>query len=398
MRSVNAPINAAIIVAGGRGQRVGNAGGPKQYLDLAGKSVLAHAVAPFLNHENIHQVVVVIHEDDGELYKTALNDHASLLAPVTGGETRQLSVFAGLEHLSKSKINKVLIHDAARPFVDENTISRVLAALDDSSAVLPAIAVSDTIKRADLDGNVEETVSRAGLFAAQTPQGFDFDTIYKLHRKARSELAGRSDFTDDAAIAEWAGIQVQLVEGSTKNRKITTKTDLEEARRYMNGALPDVRTGHGYDTHQLVPGDAVTLCGVLLANTKSLSGHSDADVGLHALTDAVLGTIGAGDIGSHFPPSDPQWKDAQSHQFLRHAVGLVEAKGGTITHCDVTLICEAPKIGPHRDAMRTFVAEIVGFEIDRVSVKATTNERIGFVGREEGIVALATATVVMGSS
>ncbi|MEL6947593.1 MAG: bifunctional 2-C-methyl-D-erythritol 4-phosphate cytidylyltransferase/2-C-methyl-D-erythritol 2,4-cyclodiphosphate synthase [Pseudomonadota bacterium] len=387
----------AVIVAAGRGERAGVENGPKQYRRLGGKAVLAHTASAFLNHPKIDGVICVIHADDGDLYTSAmasLGDHGKLLPPCTGGATRQQSVFAGLKALEALAPDHVLIHDAARPFVDANTVSRTRAALDTHAAVLPVLAVTDTLKRGDAEGRVEATVDRTNLFAAQTPQAFNFPIILDAHKAA----AARDDinFTDDAALAEWAYIPVHLVEGGARNTKLTTVADMSEAERLMDTMVPDIRVGHGYDTHQQVSGDHVWLCGVRLDHTHGLSGHSDADVGLHALTDALLSAICDGDIGEHFPPSDPQWKGARSDTFLRFASERVRRAGGTITHIDVTLICEAPKIGPHRDRMRAAISDIADLPTDRVAVKATTNEQIGFVGRGEGIVALATATVVMG--
>ena len=287
----------------------------------------------------------------------------------------------------------MLIQDAVRPFVEPVMLERTLTAFQHGArAVLPAIAVADTLKRADANGNVTETVSRSGLFAAQTPQSFHFATILEAHRRAGA--SGRSDFTDDAAIAEWAGVPVHLVEGSAGNVKLTLQKDIAMADQRLSHGLPDVRTGNGYDVHQLVEGDGVTLCGLFIPHDQKLSGHSDADVALHALTDALLATCGAGDIGDHFPPSDPQWKGAPSRIFIEHAAKIVRERGGTIMNADVSLIAEAPKVGPHRDVMRARLSEFLGISIDRCSVKATTNEKIGFVGRREGIAAIATATVV----
>ena len=388
------PKTAAVLVAAGRGERAGQEDGPKQYNNLGGKAVLHRTLLPFLAHDAVDHVICVIHENDHQLYLEARPDHQKLLEPVTGGATRQLSVLAGLNALSNLGVKNVIIHDAARPFVDAALITRVLDGLADNPACLPALAVSDTLKRSDANLQVTETVSRDNLFRAQTPQGFDFPTILDAHTKA--DRHGLRDFTDDAALAEWASIPVIIVEGSALNTKLTTRDDILQARKKFDKMVPDVRVGHGYDTHQLVEGDSVWLCGVEIPHTHALSGHSDADIGLHALTDALLATIADGDIGSHFPPSDPRWKGAKSDQFLKHAVTRVASKGGVITHMDVTLVCEAPKIGPHGDKMRATIAEITGIAMSRVSVKATTNETIGFVGRNEGMVALATATVVMG--
>ncbi len=397
MQAENAISCGVIIVAAGRGERAGShAEGPKQYRRIGGRPVISHTLDLFVKWQPARHIVVVIHPDDEALFataKTAAMPAGDRLTVVHGGATRQQSVLAGLEALSASNIEHVLIQDAVRPFVEPAILERTLAAFRDGArAVLPAVAVADTLKRADANGNVAETVSRSGLFAAQTPQSFHYPTILEAHRRAKT--AGRSDFTDDAAIAEWAGVRVHLVEGSAGNVKLTLQKDIVMADHRLSPALPDVRTGNGYDVHQLVPGDGVTLCGLFIPHDQRLSGHSDADVALHALTDALLATCAAGDIGDHFPPSDPQWKGAASHIFLEHAVGIVRAKGGTIMHADVTLIAEEPKIGPHRDAMRQKLSDMLGIAIERCSVKATTNERIGFVGRGEGIAAITTATVI----
>ena len=381
----------ALIVAAGRGSRAGT-GGPKQYRMLGTKTVLQHTLEAFADHPAIDCVVVAIHQDDRDAYAAACPANPKLMTPVLGGETRQQSVCAGLKALGTAGCAKVLIHDAARPFVDPDLINRVVDGLEQNAAVLPALPIADTLKRATDGGRVIETISRASLHTAQTPQGFHFEAIFAAHNNAAHQ--GKSDFTDDSALAEWAGIDVTLVAGSPANIKLTSAADLAEADMRARHAIPDVRTGTGYDVHQLVRGDTITLCGVKIAHDKTLDGHSDADVGLHALTDAMLGCIAEGDIGTHFPPSDDRWKGASSDQFLAHAAKLVRERGGTITHCDVSLVCEAPKIVPHRDAMRSAIAAIVDIQIDRVSVKATTNERIGFVGREEGIAALASATSV----
>lgn len=393
--------NAVVIVAAGRGARMGSGRGPKQYLMLGDRTVLQHTISCFTQHREIASVQVVIHADDREVYDKAVAKHPKLLPPVIGGKTRQASCKAGIDALP-STLGTVLVHDGARPFVSAATISGVIAGIAEHMCTLPATAVADTVKRS-LPGQTKiETVDREGLYLAQTPQGFLLAEIKAAHERAALEID--REFTDDAAIAEWAGMQVRLVQGDPGNFKITTPSDLSTAQQRTSNmndgrTLPiDVRTGTGYDTHILGPGDGVILCGVKIPHHQSLQGHSDADVGLHALTDALLGTIGAGDIGSHFPPTDPEWKGASSDRFLEHAVALVAEAGGTISNLDVTIICEAPKIGPHRDAMRKEVARIAGIEnLTRISVKATTNEKVGFIGRGEGIAALATATVVFGS-
>lgn len=387
-----------VIVAAGRGERAGSASeGPKQYRLIGGEPVIRHTLRSFLTWPRSGPIVVVIHPDDETLFAKAVENlpGAEHIRTTFGGATRQQSVFAGLQALEQEDATHVMIHDAARPFIDHTLLDRIATAFEDGQeAVLPAMAVTDTLKRASADGTVQETVPRAGLWAAQTPQSFVLPAIRLAHEKAAS--LRRDDFTDDASIAEWAGLTVRLVEGSADNIKLTIRRDITMADEKLNPALPDVRTGNGYDVHQLVPGDGVTLCGVFMPHDQRLSGHSDADVALHALTDALLATCGAGDIGDHFPPSDPQWKGAASRIFLAHAAEIVRARGGVITNADISLIAEVPKIAPHRDAMRQNMADVLGISLDRCSVKATTNEKIGFIGRKEGIAAIATATVVYG--
>jgi 2-C-methyl-D-erythritol 4-phosphate cytidylyltransferase/2-C-methyl-D-erythritol 2,4-cyclodiphosphate synthase len=312
---------------------------------------------------------------------------------VSGGDSRQASVLAGLEALTALGPERVLIHDAARPLLSPDIVDRVLDALDRHPACLAALPVADTLKQ-EADGRVRRTVDRRGLWRAQTPQGFHFEAILAAHRAARDEAAG--EFTDDAAIAEWRGLEVALVAGSERNIKLTTAEDLDLAERLLrvpDASASEIRHGTGFDVHAFAPGDHVMLCGVRVPHDQALTGHSDADVGLHALTDAVLGAIGAGDIGDHFPPSDMRWRGAESGQFLAHAAALVAQAGGRIVHLDVTLICERPKIGPHKAAMRLLVAGLLGLDPGRVSVKATTTEGLGFAGRREGIAAMASATV-----
>lgn len=385
---------AAVIVAAGRGERAGqSAEGPKQYRSIGGRPVIAHTLDTFLSHPRISDVVVAIHADDEDLFRAAAPAAPNLRA-VRGGASRQDSVRLALQALEEAGPDIVLIHDAVRPFADHGLIGRVIAAADEGLGALPALAVADTLKRG-ANGLVKGTVSRDGLFAAQTPQGFPFRPILEAHRKAAAE--GRSDFTDDAAIAEWAGLPVRLVEGSPDNVKLTWARDIalaDQRMQLMSTTFPDVRTGNGYDVHRFGEGNHVTLCSVKIPFDKGLSGHSDADVGLHALTDALLATKGLGDIGTHFPPSDPQWKGAPSRIFVEHAAKLVREHGGRIANVDVTLICEAPKVGPYRAAMTAALTEMLGISGDRVSIKATTNEKLGFLGRGEGIAAIATATVV----
>ena len=376
----------ALIVAAGRGSRFG-ATAPKQYVALAGKPVLRHSLETFARHSKVGGVRVVIHADDRALYDSATAG-LSLLAPVTGGATRQESVRLGLESLKDMAPDHVLIHDAARPMIDADLIDRMLAALAQAPGAIPALPVADTVKRA-ADGHVAATLDRRNLWRAQTPQAFHYGDIMAAHRAA----AGR-ELTDDAAVAEAAGLAVALVEGTEENLKVTTEADLRRAQQMLSPA-PDIRTGSGFDVHRFGPGDKIMLCGIAVPHDHGLIGHSDADVGLHALTDAILGAIAAGDIGQHFSPSDPRWRGADSAQFLAHAGSLVSARGGRILSADITLICERPKVGPHRAAMVARVAAILGLDPERVSVKATTTEGLGFTGRGEGIAAQATASIAL---
>ncbi|MGE3065166.1 MAG: bifunctional 2-C-methyl-D-erythritol 4-phosphate cytidylyltransferase/2-C-methyl-D-erythritol 2,4-cyclodiphosphate synthase [Hyphomicrobiaceae bacterium] len=383
---------AVLIVAGGGGTRAAKAGEPpKQYAAVAGKAVLTRTIGAFAAHPAIRHVQVVIRPQDEALYDAAIAGLADRLLPwVPGGATRRLSVLAGLDALAPLGPGRVLIHDAARPFVSAAVIDRVLAALDSHAGAIAALPLTDTLKRAGGDGLIAATVDRARLWRAQTPQGFRFEAILAAHRA----LDRNADPTDDAAVAEAAGLDVALVAGEAGNIKLTTRDDLDMAERILRQPGPDVRVGSGFDVHRFAPGDHVWLCGVRIAHTHTLEGHSDADVGLHALTDALLGTIGDGDIGTHFVNTDPRWKGAASHIFLAEAARRVGERGGRITNADVTLLCEAPKIGPHRDAMRARIAEVLAVAPERVSVKATTTEGLGFTGRREGIAAMASATVI----
>jgi 2-C-methyl-D-erythritol 4-phosphate cytidylyltransferase/2-C-methyl-D-erythritol 2,4-cyclodiphosphate synthase len=384
---------AALIVAAGRGTRAAGQV-PKQYAPLASEPVLARTLRAFLDHPAVDLVLVAIAEADRPLYEQAVAAaHPKLAVPVLGGETRQRSVLNGLRALVPYAPTHVLIHDAARPFVAHDLIDRVLAGLQRGPAAIAAVPLADTLKRADAGGLIAATLPRAALWRAQTPQGFRFDAILRAHEAVAA--AGREDLTDDAAVAEWGGIAVQLVDGSEANVKLTTAEDLAMAARTLAPAAGEVRTGQGFDVHRFAAGDHVWLCGLRIAHSHALEGHSDADVALHALTDALLGAIGDGDIGQHFPDSDPRWRGAASHLFLADAARRVRERGGAVTNVDVTILCEAPKIGPHREAMRARVAEILGIEVSRVAVKATTTEGLGFTGRREGIAALATATVVL---
>jgi 2-C-methyl-D-erythritol 4-phosphate cytidylyltransferase / 2-C-methyl-D-erythritol 2,4-cyclodiphosphate synthase len=380
---------AAIVVAAGRGLRAGT-GGPKQYRTIGGQTVIYRAMEPFCRHAQVFAVQPVLHPDDTAMFNAAC-DGLHHAAPTPGGATRQQSVHAGLEAIAPEKPDIVLIHDAARPFVSQALISRAIDAVKRTGAAIPAIAVADTVKLVSANGDVEATPERARLRIAQTPQVFQFDAILDAHRRAARDK--RNDFTDDAALAEWAGLTVATFEGDVANMKLTTPEDFVREEARLASLLGDVRTGTGYDVHAFGPGDHVMICGVRVPHTKGFLAHSDGDVGLHALVDAILGALADGDIGSHFPPSDMKWKGASSDQFLTYAVERVTARGGRIANLEVTLICERPKIGPLRDRMRARIAEITGVNISRIAVKATTSERLGFTGREEGIAATASATI-----
>ncbi len=376
----------ALIVAAGRGHRAGGAL-PKQYRKAGGQPLLWHSASVLSAHPHIDGVRVVIHPDDRPLYDAAVTG-LDLLSPVAGGATRQESVLNGLESLSDLSPTQVLIHDAARPFLSARTIDAIMASLADQQGVLVAIPVVDTLKRAD-GGLVRSTVDRENLWRAQTPQAFAYQPILDAHRAATGQ-----NLTDDVAVAEAAGIEVGIVEGGERNFKVTTEEDLARADRILAPPLSP-RVGSGYDVHAFGDGDHLWLCGVRVDHDQGLVGHSDADVGLHALTDAVLGAIGAQDIGYHFSDKDPAWKGASSDRFLQHAFGLVADRGGRVQHLDLTLICEAPKLRPHHEIMVARVAEITGLRIDQISIKATTTEQLGFTGRREGIAGQAVATVMM---
>lgn len=384
---------AALIVAAGQGTRAA-AAAPKQYAMIGGRTVLARTLDVFLEHPAVHLAMVVIGERDRPLYDRAnAGDHPKVVAPAVGGDTRQRSVLNGLRALKPHAPANVLIHDGVRPFVTGEIVDRVLDGLKRAPGAIAAVPLADTLKRAGPGRRVEGTLGRHGLWRAQTPQAFRFEEILAAHEAALA--AGREDLTDDAAVAEWAGIPVELVEGSEANVKLTTPEDLALAAARAGTGSADVRTGQGFDVHRFTAGCHVWLCGVRLAHTHGLEGHSDADAALHALTDALLGAIGEGDIGEHFPNTDPRWKNAASHVFLADAAGRVRSRGGSICNVDVTVLCEAPRIAPHRSAMRARIAEILGIDPARVAVKATTTEGLGFTGRREGIAALATATVVL---
>lgn len=390
---------AALIVAAGRGTRAG-AGSPKQYRMLAGQPVLRRTLYAFLTHPRLTQACVVIHPDDRDQYDNALDgiDDARLLTPATGGATRAASVREGLEALASRTEDKhvpelVLVHDAARPFVTHAVIDGVLDALDTVPGAVPTLPVVDALWHG-VNGSADKLRPRDGLWRAQTPQGFHFPALLSAHRQVHDETAA-----DDAALARAAGLRVSLTRGCEDNVKLTRSDDFERAESRMN-AGSDVRTGNGYDVHRLGDGPdgktGVILCGITLPHPQILLGHSDADVAMHAITDAIFGALSEGDIGQWFPPSEARWKGADSRVFLEKAVERVTARGGRVTHVDCTIICQEPKIGPHAEAMRRNIAGILGITQDRVSVKATTTERLGFPGRGEGIAAQATATVILG--
>lgn len=381
---------AVIVVAAGRGTRAGGPV-PKQYHSLGAETVLQRTLRLFAHHAGVDLIQTVIHADDSAAYAAAAQDLPKLRPPTVGGANRQQSVHAGLEALAALAPEVVLVHDGARPFASPELVARAIAAGRANVAAIPVLPVTDTIKQVDAQGRVCATPPRADLRAVQTPQAFSFPALLAAHRAAAA--AGIATLTDDAAVMEWAGHPVATFAGEADNVKLTDPNDLAHATATAFAERPDVRTGTGFDVHAFGPGDHVMLGGLAIPFDKGLDGHSDADVGLHALTDAVLGALADGDIGSHFPPSDPQWKGATSDRFLAFAVDRVRARGGLVAHLDLTLICEAPKVGPHRDAIRAAIAAITGVAVGRISVKATTTERLGFTGRREGIAAMASATI-----
>jgi len=381
---------AAVIVAAGRGERAGGAV-PKQYRAVAGSPAIRATLAAFCGHPRIDLVQPVIHMADADLFGAAQAGLGKVGKPVAGGATRQISVRSGLSALQAHAPELVLIHDAARPFLTGALIDRAIEAGRRHGAAVPGLVISDTVKVVDPDAAVTETLDRSRLRTVQTPQAFGFALIAEAHRRAQA--AGRDDFTDDAALAEWAGHRVSVFEGEAGNVKLTTNEDFARAELMRATALTDIRTGNGFDVHAFADGDHVMLGGVRIPHRRGVTGHSDADVALHALVDAILGALAEGDIGQHFPPSDPQWRGASSDRFLAFACERVKARGGSIGHLDVTIVCEAPRVSPHRDAMRERIAAIAGISAERVAVKATTSEKLGFTGRSEGLVAMATATV-----
>jgi 2-C-methyl-D-erythritol 4-phosphate cytidylyltransferase/2-C-methyl-D-erythritol 2,4-cyclodiphosphate synthase len=388
---------AVLVVAAGRGSRAGE-GAPKQYRLIAGRPLLAHTLQAISKALPETPILCVIHPDDKEFYRQSLayldeTGKVFLLAPAYGGDTRQISVCNGLATLADilKELKIILIQDAARPFSSSSLIQASVKAASTHGAAIPGIPVTDTIKQVNAKDEVIATPERAFLRAVQTPQAFAFDLIYKAHNEAAQ--AGVSDFTDDGALAEWAGHKVTVFPGEPGNMKVTTSADFLAAETRFLRDLPDIRMGQGYDVHALGEGDGIWLGGVNIPHHQGLIGHSDADVLSHAITDALLGAMADGDIGSHFPPSDPQWKGAASKIFLKAAVDGIRKLGGMIANIDATIICERPKIGPHRDAIRQSLSEILGTPIDRVAIKATTTERLGFTGREEGIAVMAIATI-----
>jgi 2-C-methyl-D-erythritol 4-phosphate cytidylyltransferase/2-C-methyl-D-erythritol 2,4-cyclodiphosphate synthase len=381
---------AAVVVAAGRGERAG-ATVPKQYLPIGGEPMIRATLRAFLAHPRVDFVQPVINPNDRDSYQQAIAGLKNLLPPVAGGATRQASVLAGLEALASHSPGLVLIHDAARPFVSAALIDRAIGAGRTCGAAVPGIALADTVKSIDASATVTETLDRSALRSVQTPQAFTFKLILEAHRRAAA--ARHESFTDDAALAEWAGQRVRVFDGEAANLKVTTADDFARAEMTRHAALSDVRTGNGFDVHAFVDGDHVMLGGIRIPHTRGVTGHSDADVALHALVDAILGALAEGDIGAHFPPSDPQWRGAASDRFLAFACERVRKRGGVIAHLDVTVVCEAPRVSPHRDAMRARIAGIADVAIDRVAVKATTSEKLGFTGRGEGIFAMATATI-----
>lgn len=380
---------AAVVVAAGQGLRAGGEI-PKQFRRIAGETLLERALSAFAEAPDVTFVQPVIRPDDVDLVRR-LTSGMNVLEPVAGGATRQASVRAGLEALVACTPDIVLVHDAARPFASAGLITRAIAAAEKTGAAIPALSVTDTVKRIDSTGTIEATLDRNSIRLVQTPQAFAFPALFDAHRRALAQ--GRNDFTDDAALAEWAGIKVSVFAGEPGNIKFTTPEDFARAEAIQSAGLGDVRTGSGLDVHAFGPGDHVTLGGIRIPHVQALTGHSDADVALHALTDAILGALADGDIGAHFPPSDPQWRGASSDRFLTFAVERVRARGGRIAHLDLTIVCEAPRIGEHRDRMRANIANLAGIGIGRVGVKATTSEKLGFTGRGEGIAAYATATI-----
>ena len=383
---------AVVIVAGGAGFRAGGEL-PKQYQFIGGRPVIWWTLKAFADHPGVSHVQTVIGADHGRLFAEAI-EGLNVAPPVIGGDTRQDSCRIGIAACTGAGLQKVLIHDAARPFVSADLISHVIAELDRSEGVVPGLPAADTMKFAP-GGLVEHTVDRQGLWAVQTPQGFDLKAILAAHEKAYDQDLG--GLTDDAAVAEKFGIKVRVIAGRIENRKLTTAEDIREADQFLmakaNSDRPDVRVGQGIDFHEFEAGDGVVLCGVKIPHDKKLKGHSDADAAMHALTDAILGALGEGDIGTFFPPSDAQWKGVSSAIFLRKAIDLLNASNGIVANVDITILAEAPRVGPHIAAMKTLLSPLLHISLDRIAIKATTTEKLGAIGRREGLAAFATATV-----
>jgi 2-C-methyl-D-erythritol 4-phosphate cytidylyltransferase/2-C-methyl-D-erythritol 2,4-cyclodiphosphate synthase len=383
---------AAVIVAGGSGLRAGGER-PKQYQFIGGKPVIWWTCRAFLSHPAVDHVQAVIGAGHEDMFAAA-TEGLDIGLPVIGGATRQESCRIGIEAVGRHKPAKVLIHDAARPFAAPGLIGDVVSFLDHFPAVVPGLPVAETLKYAP-GGIVSRTVDRAAIWSAQTPQGFRYDGILTAYRKAEAEQT--QNLTDDASVAEQAGIAIAMIPGRLENRKLTTAEDIRIADRDMTASqyqsLPDVRVGQGIDVHPFAEGTAVTLCGIEIPHSHGLKGHSDADAAMHALTDAILGAIGEGDIGTHFPPSDPQWRGMASRVFLAKAMTLLDDKGGRLANADITILAEAPKISPHVAAMKAFLAPLLRLDQTRIAIKATTMEKLGAIGRKEGIMAFATVTV-----
>lgn len=375
---------AVVIVAGGSGNRFGTAI-PKQYQDLNDQPILRQTLDVFLNHPRITDVLVVIGENDIDHYEACAISHANLLSPVTGGSTRQASVFAGLNALRGIDPDYVLVHDAVRPFVTTQLIDRVIDQLGSNKGCIPALAVNDTVKKSNVARHIETTIPRDHLWLAQTPQGFHYPALLNAHETLREQ----SHFTDDAALFESLDLDVVVCQGDPDNIKITYQEDTFQMKN-----VPDIRVGNGFDVHQLVPGEGMTILGVFIPDNFSLKGHSDADVALHSLTDAIFGAIGEGDIGIHFPPTDPRWQGWDSTHFLAHALKRMKERGGRLNHVDVTLIGEHPKFFPYREKFLDSLEKLLSISRDRIGVKATTTENLGFLGRGEGLAVQSTATVI----
>jgi 2-C-methyl-D-erythritol 4-phosphate cytidylyltransferase / 2-C-methyl-D-erythritol 2,4-cyclodiphosphate synthase len=385
---------AAVIVAGGSGLRAGGET-PKQYQLIGGKPVIWWTLKAFSDHPEIAHVQVVVGQGQEQEFAEATQG-LTLPPHVIGGATRQDSCRIGVEACAHAAPRKLLIHDAARPFISAELISEVITRLDHTDAVIPGLRIAETLKLAP-EGMIRRTIDRSNVWLAQTPQGFSFHKILEAHRKAAREQT--QGLTDDASVAEHAGIAVQMILGNTENVKLTTAKDIEQAdqklRQPVHAALFETRVGQGIDFHVFAPGKSLWLCGIEIPHSHKLKGHSDADVALHAVTDAILGAIGEGDIGTHFPPSDPQWKNAASRIFVEKALTLLEQRGGKLSNIDITILAEAPKVSPHLAAMKDFLSKLLRISPDRIAIKATTTEKMGALGRKEGMAAMAIATAKM---